>query len=235
MPEPDLVNWPLPVDCCSTPLISVLPEPVTVRVWFFRSSVLPDSVRVPPLAELVVRSVPSVVFPEKVALPLVAELLTVLVPEEPLRTLSGLLIVTPLVPMATVAASVPEVSPTFMVPVKPLSWAALKERVPPTAKVWPEYVLAPLSVRVPVPFFTNEPELVPLMTPENVVAELSWPAMSCPVPTLMLPAPEIEPTVSLELFMSKVAPEATLSADESGMRLAAFSFNVPKLTVVGPV
>jgi hypothetical protein len=73
--------------------------------------------------------------------------------------------------------------------------AAPKARVPALIVVVPVYVFAPEIVNVPEPALVRPP--LPDMTPLYVVAELSPPAVRVAEPRVMLPAPEMEPTVSL--------------------------------------
>ena len=78
--------------------------------------------------------------------------------------------------------------------------------VPSSTTVAPLYVFAPLRLSVPLPLLISPP--VPLMVPETVVSLLLPPEVSVELPRLMLPAPEIEPTRSLEPN-SKIAPCST--------------------------
>ena len=57
--------------------------------------------------------------------------------------------------------------------------------------------MVPERVRVPVPRFVSAP-LLPEMAPEKVLERLSPPLVSTlPLSSTMLPAPAMEPTVSL--------------------------------------
>ncbi len=96
-------------------------------------------------------------------------------------------------------------------------------------------MLAPLSVKVPLPLFVRPP--VPLMAPEKVVEVLSPPVFKVPLPSSTLPAPASEPMVLLKLFRSYVAPLATLtlSAELEGTPSALPSLKVPALMVVAPL
>ena len=85
---------------------------------------------------------------------------------------------------------------------------------------------------MPVPAFVRLP--VPLMIPEAVVLELSPPAVRVKDPSVTLPAPAIEPMVSLAPKF-KTAPLATLTAPVSIIALPPLSVSVPALMVVAPV
>ena len=57
--------------------------------------------------------------------------------------------------------------------------------------------MVPVSVSVPLPFFSNSP--LPVIGPANVVDELLPPAKSLEVPSLSAPVPDaaMDPTSSL--------------------------------------
>ena len=56
------------------------------------------------------------------------------------------------------------------------------------------------------------------------------------VPNVIEPAPAMEPTVSLKLAKSNVAPDATVTADEFEILSSdVLIASVPALTVVAPV
>jgi len=101
----------------------------------------------------------------------------------------------------------------------------------------PVNVFPPLKVKVPEPVFVTA--LLPDITPLYVVDVLSPPAvnvLAASDPRLIEPAPAIEPTVSLRLARSNVAPDATDTADEFEMRSSAdASASVPAEIVVAPV
>ena len=104
----------------------------------------------------------------------------------------------------------------------------------------PGYVFAPDSVSVLVPCLVMPASLLPLITPLNVVSvsgpeAWSSPVVSLAVPRAILPAPAIDPTVSLKLARLNVAPKATDTADRSGITPAAPEVNVPVEIVVAPV
>ena len=87
-------------------------------------------------------------------------------------------------------------------------------------------------MRFPDPALVKAP--VPEMTPEKVVLA-AVEELRVADPNVMLPAPEIEPTVSLLLAKAKVAPLDTLRLELSAMTPAAPNVIVPALTVVVPV
>jgi len=95
--------------------------------------------------------------------------------------------------------------------------------------VSPEYVLAPESVSVLLPALMMPP--VPLITPLNVVLP-DEPEVSTPEPSMMLPAPVIEPTVSDTLLRSRVP--VTETAEPSGTEPDPLNRRVPAVTVVVP-
>src|SRR5690348_17047824 len=84
---------------------------------------------------------------------------------------------------------------------------------------------------MPVPVLVNAP--VPLITPENVVEVLLPPVVSVLAPSVTVPLPAREPIVSSALSDS-LAPEDTVTAQESLMALPPVSESVPRLTVVPP-
>ena len=86
---------------------------------------------------------------------------------------------------------------------------------------------------VPVPAFVTPP--VPEATPENVVEELSPPAVNVAEPSVTLPAPASEPIVWLKLLRSRTAPAPTVFALLLPNVLAAPACKVPALTLVAPV
>ena len=95
--------------------------------------------------------------------------------------------------------------------------------------------MLPLKVSVPKPILLKLALGAPLITPANRVDVLSAPANKEPVPIKILPAPAIEPTVSVKLFKLNVAPDATVSADASLIRSDAEIKSVPAFTLVAPV
>ncbi len=94
-------------------------------------------------------------------------------------------------------------------------------------------MLAPLTVKMPLPFFTNAPE--PLMMPEKVVEVLSPPVVRFPAPIVTAPPPARDPMVWLKPFAWSVAPLVTVTADVAGRLLATPSRSVPAFTAVAPV
>ena len=91
--------------------------------------------------------------------------------------------------------------------------------------------MAPESVKVPVPVLARVPE--PLMMPLIVVLLLRPPLVKVtPEPITILPAPAIEPTVSVVLMLY-VAPPATVMAVVSAK--VPETVSVPALIVVVPV
>ena len=72
------------------------------------------------------------------------------------------------------------------------------------------------------------------MTPLAVVLELSPPAVRVKEPSVILPAPAIEPTVSLAPRL-KTAPLPTDTALALAMALPPFAVSVPALMVVAPL
>ena len=97
--------------------------------------------------------------------------------------------------------------------------------------------MSPDNVNVPDPAFVKP--LLPDIAPLKVVDESLPPAVnvfSASVPNVTEPAPSIEPTVSLRLAKSSVAPDATVTADEFEMRSSEVLIaSFPALTVVAPV
>jgi hypothetical protein len=108
----------------------------------------------------------------------------------------------------------------------------LTVRFPPLVAmvVAPEYVLAPESVSVLLPALMMPP--VPLITPLNPVLP-DEPEVSTPDPSVMLPAPVIEPTVSDTPLRSNVP--VTETAEPSGTEPDPLRRSVPAVTVVAPV
>lgn len=88
-------------------------------------------------------------------------------------------------------------------------------------------------MRVPEPVLVNPP--VSEITPEKVVEELSPPAVKVPEPSVIAPAPAIEPTVSVTSFRSNVAPVFTVTAVVSDRRPDPDSMTVPVEICVTPV
>ena len=76
---------------------------------------------------------------------------------------------------------------------------------------------------------------VPLATPEKIVLVLLPPAVRVALPSVTFPAPASEPTVSAKFARLNVAPDATVTALVSAIRLAAPSASVPALMLVAPV
>ena len=103
---------------------------------------------------------------------------------------------------------------------------------PPVTSIPPVKVLTPESRRLPVPAFTKLP--VPDMTPEKVVEVLSPPALSWADPSVTLPAPAKEPTVSEKPARFQVVPEATETALPSGMTPAAPEASAPPVIATPP-
>ena len=81
----------------------------------------------------------------------------------------------------------------------------------------------PVLVRAPVP----------LITPDTVVFEFAPPTVRVFEPSAMLPAPAIEPTVSLAPRF-KTAPLETLTTPVSAIALPPLTLSVPALMVVAP-
>lgn len=86
----------------------------------------------------------------------------------------------------------------------------------------------PDSVSSPVPAFVSPP--VSEMTPVNDVEELFPPVVNVAVPSVIEPAPAIDPTVSVTSFRSKVP--AIDIADESGTLPEPDNMSVPVEIVV---
>ncbi|CAB5043228.1 unannotated protein [freshwater metagenome] len=103
---------------------------------------------------------------------------------------------------------------------------------PPFTTVAPVVVLFPLKVNSPVPSFVNPP--VPVIDPLKVLLAAVT-LFRFPLPMLIVPAPSIEPSVSLKLLISKVAPPATERLEASAKRSAAPKVSFPSLMVVDPV
>ena len=91
----------------------------------------------------------------------------------------------------------------------------------------------PVSVSVPAPALVNPP--VSEITPEKVVDDASPPAVSVPEPSVIDPAPAIEPTVSVMSFRSNVAPESTVTAVVSAKRPEPDNITTPAEICVTPV
>ncbi len=111
---------------------------------------------------------------------------------------------------------------------------------PPSIETRPVKVLAPLSVIVPEPTLVKSP--APVRAPEKVVLVPSPPAVRDAVasaagamPKETVPAPARDPIVSSASFRSSVAPEATVTAEESPMRSAEAICSVPAVMFVAPV
>src|SRR5258708_19590845 len=83
-----------------------------------------------------------------------------------------------------------------------------------------------------VPALVRPP--VPLPMPEKVVLLLSPPAVSVFAPSVTLPAPASEPTVSLAPRLT-VAPVPTITALASAIATPPLTLNVPPLTLVTPL
>ena len=92
--------------------------------------------------------------------------------------------------------------------------------------------MEPESVSVPAPVLTSAPP-VPEIRPENVVDVASPPAVRVPDPSVIAPAPAIDPTVSDTPAMLKVP--AIDIAEASGTPPEPDSTNVPAEIVVAPV
>ena len=103
---------------------------------------------------------------------------------------------------------------------------------PPFTTVAPVVVLFPLKVSSPTPSFVNPP--VPVITPLKTLLGAAM-LFRFPLPMLIVPAPAIEPSVSLKLLIAKVAPPATERLEASANRSAAPKVTVPSLMVVDPV
>ena len=65
---------------------------------------------------------------------------------------------------------------------------------------------------------------------------MSPPDVNVPAPSVMVPAPAIEPTLVVRPFKSNVAPEDTVTAvdDDSAPAALDENFSVPAPTVVEP-
>ena len=124
------------------------------------------------------------------------------------------------------------------------------ESVPALTVVSPVYKLVPDNVIVPEPDLVRPPD--PDATPENVVLEVSPPAVSVRPPLVTVPAPAKEPMVSSAVVSVKlpepfsvtaavstrdapstfrVAPFATVTTVEATEPLTS---SLPSLTVVSP-
>ena len=93
-------------------------------------------------------------------------------------------------------------------------------------------MLVPSSVRFPDPTLIMPPN--PLMPPEKVVLVPSSPIVRLFVPRITEPAPAREPIPSLPPSC-RVAPPATITAEESLNRSSAVVANRPAFTRVAPV
>ena len=119
--------------------------------------------------------------------------------------------------------------------------AAIHPVVPPlpTDTVPAEIVKVPVKVLLPVRVSVPEPALVkpPVseITPENVVDDVSPPAVNVPEPSVIEPAPAMEPTVSVMSFRSNVASESTVTAVVSAKRPEPDSMTTPAEICVTPV
>ena len=76
---------------------------------------------------------------------------------------------------------------------------------------------------------------LPDITPLNSVVVSSPPAVNVPAPSVMFPAPAIEPTTSVTPLRSNVDEAATVTADEFGTEPDPLSFSVPTDTAVEPL
>ena len=76
---------------------------------------------------------------------------------------------------------------------------------------------------------------MPEITPLKVVSASLPPAVKVALPSVRLPPPATEPTVSAKPFKSQVAPLATVTAVLSCKIPAAPLFMVPAFTLVVPV
>ena len=107
--------------------------------------------------------------------------------------------------------------------------------IPPLIVNVPVAVLAPVRVNVPVPVLVTEPP-VPVNEPAKVVVAFVPPTLRVFAPRAAVPAPAIEPMVSLLALVSRVAPALTVKALLSGKLLDAFALAiVPFRMVVIPV
>jgi len=105
--------------------------------------------------------------------------------------------------------------------------------VPPLMVVPPLWVFAPESVSLPVPVLVNDP--VSLITPLNSVLELSPPAVSAPEPSVIWPAPAMDPTVSLKSFRSYVPSLSIVTTVLSESALFTPACRAPVSILVVPV
>lgn len=160
-------------------------------------------------------------------------------PVVPVASTIALAYVSVVLPASNVALTLPVVSPMVMTLLfAPKALALVLPLTVPALMVKPPVkVLAPESVRVPVPALASATVPLPFcMIPEKVVEVLSPPAVKVIEPTAVLvtvPAPASEPIISFLPFKSNVP--VTVTALVSGITPAAPSFNVPALTVVTPV
>src|SRR5581483_11894511 len=102
--------------------------------------------------------------------------------------------------------------------------------VPPPIVVPPEYVLAPLKIRVPVPLLVSPP--VPVIVPENVVLAPLPPAVRAKPFRATAPAPARPPTWAA-VAKFRVPPVATVTVP-GPVAWALFSWRVPAETRVPP-
>ena len=72
------------------------------------------------------------------------------------------------------------------------------------------------------------------MIPLKVVLLVS-PVVSSPLPSVILPKPAIEPTVSLKSFRFHVAPEPTMTAETSAITSFLPLVTMPPVMVVLPL
>src|SRR3974390_651550 len=128
-----------------------------------------------------------------------APLLVVMVPPLPAR-LATVRLLAPI-------SSVPALTVTALV-LEPREFALARTMAPELSVSGPEKLLAPLRVRVPLPFFVNPKlPLVLLIAPENAVVTLSLPkdrTGAPPADTLsIVPLPVGVPIVKLVPFASR--------------------------------
>ena len=103
-----------------------------------------------------------------------------------------------------------------------------KARVPAVTSKRPVVAKVPASVSVPMPCLSIEPDPV-IAPPKAELAPLA--RVRRPVPSAMVPGPEMPATVSLKLARSKAAPEATPIVAPSARRSLAPRRSVPAWTV----
>jgi hypothetical protein len=104
--------------------------------------------------------------------------------------------------------------------------------VPALTEEPPVKVLAPLSVKIPVPFFTSDPP-VPLINPEYVVVA-DPPTVSALDCKFTFPDPAKLAIASLAPNF-KVPGDVTVTAPASAIAAPPFNVSVPSFTVVVPV